>query len=61
MDHKNYCIHNRNLKYLVSLGVEIGPVRNIVSFKQKQWLKPYIEFNTDMRKKANNEFGKVFF
>ena len=27
MDHNNYCIHYRNLKYLVNLGVEIkkGP------------------------------------
>ena len=61
MDHKNYCIHYRNLKYLVGLGIEIGPVHNIVSFKQKQWLKPYIEFNTEMRKQAKNEFEKDFF
>ena len=36
MDHKNYCIHYRNLKYLVGLGVQIKQVHNIVSFKQKQ-------------------------
>jgi hypothetical protein len=61
MDHKNYCIHYRNLKYLVGLGIKIGPVHNIVSFKQKPWLKPYIEFNTEMRKQAKNEFEKDFF
>jgi hypothetical protein len=61
MKHEKYCIHYRNLKYLISLGVKIEVVHNIVSFKQKQWLKPYIEFNTDMRKKARNEFEKDFF
>ena len=61
MDHKNYCTHYRNLKYLVSLGVEIKQVHNIVSFKQKKWLKPYIDFNTEMRKEAKNDFEKDFF
>ena len=61
MKHEKYCIHYRNLNFLKSLGVKLGVVHNIVSFKQKQWLKPYIEFNTDMRKKANNDFEKDFF
>ena len=32
-----------------------------MQFKQKPWLKKYIEFNTEMRKKAKNEFEKDFF
>ena len=39
MDHNNYCIHYRNLKYIVGLGVEIKQVHNIVSFKQKSMVK----------------------
>ena len=42
MEHKNYCIHYRNLKFVKELGVKIGKVHNIVSFKQKEWLKEYI-------------------
>jgi hypothetical protein len=61
MEHKNYCIHYRNLKFIKELGVEIGDVYNIVSFKQKAWLKDYIDFNTDKRTKAKNEFEKDFF
>jgi hypothetical protein len=60
MDHKNYCSHYRNLKYLVLLGVQITKVHNIVSFKQKDWMRPYIEDNTDMRKQAKNDFEKDF-
>ena len=52
MDKDNYCIHYRNLKYVVGLGVKIGEVHNIISFKQKAWLKQYIDFNTENRKHA---------
>ncbi len=61
LPHNKYCIHYRNLKYINELGAVIGDVHNVVSFKQKRWLEPYITFNTDMRKKAKNEFEKDFF
>jgi len=60
-EHKNYCLHYRNLKFIKSLGVEIGTVHNVVSFIQEPWMKPYIDFNTDKRKDAKNEFEKDFF
>ena len=28
---------------------------------QEAWLKPYIEMNIELRKKANNDFEKDFF
>jgi hypothetical protein len=49
MDKKNYCIHYRNLKYVVGLGVEIKKVHNIISFKQRTWLKKYLNFNTEKK------------
>jgi hypothetical protein len=61
MPHKNYCIHYRNLKFVVDLGVVIKRVHNVVSFSQKAWLKTYIDFNTEKRKEAKNEFEKDFF
>ena len=60
-EHKNYSIHYRNLKFIKSLGVEIGTVHNVVSFIQEPWMKPYIDFNIDKRKDAKNEFEKDFF
>jgi hypothetical protein len=36
-------------------------VHEVLSFKQKAWLKPYIDFNTEKRKEARNDFEKDFF
>jgi hypothetical protein len=58
--HKNYVIHYRNLKFVKELGVEIGKVHSVISFEQKPWLKEYIDFNTEKRKGANNEFENDF-
>ena len=60
-EHKDYAIHFRNLKFVKELGVEISDVSKIVSFEQKAWLEPYIDFNTDKRKEAHNDFEKDFF
>ena len=60
-EHKNYVIHYRNLKFIKDLGVEIGQVHNILSFDQSAWLKKYIDFNTQKRQQAKNDFEKDFF
>ena len=49
---KNYVIHYRNSKFLVDLGVEVTAIHKTLVFKQAAWLKPYIDFNTNMRKQA---------
>ena len=32
----------------------------MIRFNQNVWLKPYIDVNTDLRKKAKNDFEKFF-
>ena len=36
-------------------------MHSVVQFNQEAWLEPYIEMNTELRKKAKNEFEKYLF
>jgi hypothetical protein len=61
-EHLNYCSHYRTLKYVVEeLGVRIDKLHNVVEFKQKKWMQPYIEGNNALRTLAKNDFEKDFF
>ena len=61
MEHKDYVIHYRNLQFIESLGAKITEVKEIVEFDQKDWMASYIQFNTERRKEARNDFEKEFF
>ena len=39
----------------------LNKVHRIIKFKQKVWLKSYINMNTDLKKKTKNDFEKDFF
>ena len=41
--------------------MKLGRVLKILKFEQSDWLKKYINFNTDKRKNAANSFEKVDF
>lgn len=60
-DKTKYVVHYRNLKYYVELGLRVKRVHRIVEFTQSRWLKSFIDFNTEMRKKAKSNFEKDFY
>ena len=60
-DKHNYIIHMNNLKYYLEKGMILKQINRCISFTQKQWLKPWIDFNTEKRTKADNDFEKDFF
>ena len=41
--------------------MKVTKVHKILAFQQKPWLREYIDFNTNMRKAANNDFEKDFY
>ena len=60
-DKEKYVIHIRALKQALNHGLKLKKVHRIIQFKQKAWLKTYIDMNTEVGKNANNEFEKDFF
>ena len=61
MPKKNYVLHYRSLKCCLSEGLVFKKVHKILEFKQSDWMKSYIDFNTQKRKEATNEADKSCF
>jgi len=54
-------IHYRALKQALKHGLVLEKVHRAIEFKQAPWLKKYIDFNTEKRTQAKNEFEKMFY
>ena len=54
-DKKIYVVHTRALKEALNHGLILKKVHKVIEFNQKAWLKPYIDMNTELRKKAKND------
>ena len=57
-DKENYVLNIKILKYYLQQGMKLKKVNKTIRFKQKAWLKPWIDFNTDKRKQATSDFEK---
>ena len=58
---KKYVIHVNSLKQALNHGLKLKKIYRVIEFNQKEWLKPYIDMNTKLRKAAKNDFEKDLF
>ena len=56
-----YVLHYKNLRLYLSLGMKLTKIHKVLKFKQSDWMKKYIDFNTKKRMGATNDFEKDFF
>ena len=58
---KKYVTHINSLKQALNHGLKFKKIHRVIVFDQKEWLKPYIDMNTELRKAAKNDFEKDLF
>ena len=57
-DKEKYVVHIRTLQFYLKHGLKLKKIHRAIKYEQKDFLKPYIEYNTEKRKNARNDFEK---
>ena len=60
-DKRNYVIHIQALNQVLQHGLRLDGIHRAIEFDQSPWLKTHIDFNTQLRMAATNDFEKDFF
>ena len=58
---EKYVLHVRNLILYIDLGMKLTEIHRVLQFDESPWLAKYINFNTEKRKGAKNDFKKDYF
>ena len=57
----NYVVHYKTLMQCLRLGMKLKKIHRGIKFIEVDFLKPYIDKNTNLRTQAKNNFEKDFF
>ena len=55
---KKYVTHINSLKQALNHGLKFKKTHRVIEFNKKEWLKAYIDMNTELRKAAKYDFEK---
>ena len=58
-DKEKNVMHIRVLKQALNHGLVLRKVHRVIQFNQEDWLKPYIDINTKLRKEAKMILKKI--
>jgi hypothetical protein len=56
-----YVVHIGALKFYLEQGMKLTAVHRCVKYTEKQWLKPYIDYNTEKRSKCTRDYEKDYY
>ena len=56
----NYVVHYRILQLYLSLGMKLTKIHKVLNLKQSDWMKKYIDFNSEKRMNSANDFEIYF-
>ena len=59
-DKEKYVIYIRALKQALNHGLKLKKVHRVIQFIQKGWLKPYIDMNTELKKRHKVILKNIF-
>ena len=60
-DKTKYIIHYKNLMQCLKAGLKLKKIHRGIKFVESEFMKPYIEMNTNLRSVAKNNFEKDFY
>ena len=56
-----YVLHCLTLQLYIQLGVKVTHLHRVLQFRQCKWMAPFVQMNTELRKKARNFFEENFY
>ena len=59
-DKTNYLLHYRNLQLYLFFGIKLTIIHRMLKFKQSDWMKKYIDFDTEKEETPQIVLKNIF-